>query len=92
MADEQALHEALERDAYADFWAAAPAGVRAACGLAHRRIGDGVLLTGSGLDGSLLFNRLAGYGIAGARAEDLDDAIRTLTGSGVRTWTMTLIF
>jgi hypothetical protein len=88
MTDEQAQHEALERDASADFWAAAPEATRRAYGVAHRRVGDGVLLTAPGLDGSLPFNRLTGYGLAGARPEDLDGAIRAFEAAGVKTWTI----
>ena len=55
--------EAIERDAYADFWAAAPAVLRDRHGIAHRRVGDGVLLRASGLAGSMVFNRLLGYGV-----------------------------
>jgi hypothetical protein len=79
--------EAIERDAAADFWAAAPEAVRRAFGVAARRIGDGVLLTAPGLDGSMVFNRLTGYGVTGpARAEDLDDAVAAFDTDGVRTW------
>jgi hypothetical protein len=86
-AAEVALLEALERDASADFWAAAPDEARRAYGIAHRAIGDGVLLTAERLDGSIMFNRLLGYGATGAvRAEGLDDAIAAFDRAGVKTW------
>jgi hypothetical protein len=88
-AAEVARLEAIEHDASADFWAAAPEAPRRAFGIAHRRLGDGVLLTAPGLDGGLMFNRLAGYGVSGAASGDeLDEAISGFEASGVKTWTV----
>ena len=79
--------EAAERDACADFWAAAPAGLRAGFGVESRRLGDAALLMAPGLDGSLVFNRFIGWGIGGASREaDVDAAIAAFETAGVRTW------
>jgi hypothetical protein len=79
--------EASERDAGADFWAAAPEVVRARFGLEHRRLGDAALLLAPGLDGSLMFNRLLGWGSGPrSREADIDDGIAAFGGAGVRTW------
>ena len=79
--------EASERDAAQDFWAAAPGPVRAGFGVEQRRLGEAALLLAPGLDGSLVFNRMVGWGIgAGSRAADLDAAIDAFGQAGVRTW------
>ncbi len=79
--------EAVERDAFADFWAAAPADLRARYGIAHRPVGDGVLLRASGIGGSMVFNRLLGYGITGAaQAETLDSVIAEFGRAGIESW------
>ncbi len=80
--------EAIERDAYSDFWDAAPADLRDGLGLARRRVGDGVALFAAGLGGSMIFNRLLGYGLADARAEDLDPVIDAFEASGVAVWVL----
>ncbi len=82
-------YEAVERAAAADFWAAAPPETRSAYGVTHRPIGDGVLLMAPGLDGSMVFNRLLGYGLAGNASEgDVDEAIASLEGAGLKTWVL----
>ena len=79
--------EAAERDACADFWAAAPTGVRAGFGVESRRLGDAALLMAPGLDGSLVFNRMLGWGVGGASREaDIDAAIAAFGQAGVRAW------
>jgi hypothetical protein len=81
--------EVAERDATADFWAAAPRKTRSAYGVSQRPIGEGVLLMAPGLDGSMVFNRLLGYGLAGtAREDDVDAAIGALEGAGLKTWVL----
>ena len=84
--------EAIERDAYADFWDAAPPVARDAFGLAQRAGRRGVLLRASRLGGSMLFNRLLGYGVsrAGARRGPRRDDRRfdreAVAGLGDRSW------
>jgi hypothetical protein len=85
-AAEVAALEAIERDAGDDCWAAAPASIRRAYRLAHRPVGDGVLLTAGGLD-SIVFNRLLGCGVTAApRDTDLDEALADFARAGARNW------
>ncbi len=79
--------EAIERDAYADFWDAAPPATRQAFGLAHRPVGDGVLLRASGLGGSMIFNRLLGYGVSQpAKGAAIDESIAEFDREAVAGW------
>ena len=64
-------------------------GVRSAYGVTQRPIGSGVLLAAPGLDGSLVFNRLLGYGVDGsARSDEVDAAIAAFEAAGTRVWTV----
>ena len=85
-AAEVAAVEAVERDAWLDMYAAAPADVGAALGLQHRAVDDGALLISSRLD-NLQFNRLAALGTsAPVREETFDAAVSAFDGAGVRNW------
>jgi hypothetical protein len=78
--------ERIERDAWADIYAAAPDDIRNALGISHRLIGDGVLLICRALD-HIQFDRLGGLGVAEpARAETLDQAIAAFDTAGVKNW------
>ncbi len=85
-AAEVAAVEAVERNAWLDMYAAAPADVAAALGLQHCALDDGALLISSRLD-NLQFNRLAALGTsAPVRQETFDAAVSAFDGAGVRNW------
>jgi hypothetical protein len=78
--------EIVERDALADFYAAAPAGLVAAYGIAARRLDDGLLMTSRGLD-SVVFNRIMALGVSEpVRARSLDEGMAALKAVGVKNW------
>ena len=78
--------EAIERDAWTDFYGAAPAELRSALGVEHRRIDDGVLLIARAID-NLQFNRLSNFGVVHpARGGPLDAAIAAFEAAGVKDW------
>src|SRR5256885_14276971 len=78
--------EGIERDAWADIYAAAPDDIRNALGISHHLIDDGVLLICRALD-HIQFDRIGGLGVAEpARAEALDQAIAAFDAAGVQSW------
>jgi GNAT superfamily N-acetyltransferase len=78
--------ERVERDAWADIYAAAPDDIRSALRISHRLIGDGVLLLCRALD-RIQFDRLGGLGVTEpARAETLDQTIAAFDAAGVKNW------
>jgi GNAT superfamily N-acetyltransferase len=83
---EAALIEAIERDAWADMYAAAPDEVRAALRIEERVIDDGALLIVGAVD-NLQFNRLAGLGfVRPPSSTALDEAIAGFDAAGLRDW------
>jgi hypothetical protein len=78
--------ERIERDAWADIYAAAPNDIRQALGISHQAVDDGLLLICRALD-HIQFDRLGGLGVASpARAEALDQAIAAFDAAGVKNW------
>ncbi len=78
--------ERVERDAWADLYAAAPDHVRRGLRLESRRIGENQLLVCAGID-NLQFNRLNGLGVfTPARGEEVDEAIAAFDAAGVKDW------
>jgi GNAT superfamily N-acetyltransferase len=78
--------EAIERDAWTDFYAAAPDAVRQALRVACRKADDGVLLLCGGID-HIQFNRLAAVGLREpARIETIEAAIASFTQAGLKNW------
>jgi hypothetical protein len=84
--DAVARIEAIERDAWLDIYEAAPAHVRAALGVAQRRLDDGALLVCRAID-HLQFNRLGYLGVTEpARAQAVDAALAEFDAAGVKNW------
>jgi len=78
--------ERIERDAWADLYAAVPAQARQALGVEHRTVDDGVILICRALD-HIQFNRLAGLGIeTPPQATALDSAIAAFDAAKVKNW------
>ncbi|KAB2911885.1 MAG: GNAT family N-acetyltransferase [Hyphomicrobiaceae bacterium] len=83
---EVAQIETIERDAWLDMYAAAPAHVAAGLGLEHQVLDDGALLISRALD-NLQFNRLASLGVLSpVRQDTFDAAISAFDRAGVRNW------
>jgi GNAT superfamily N-acetyltransferase len=78
--------ELIERDAYADMYAAAPATVRSELGIAHRPVDGGMLLMCRGID-HIQFNGLAAYGLSHPPdPEAFDAAIGAFAQAGLKNW------
>ena len=78
--------ERIERDAWADLYAAAPDHVRATLGVEARRIGESLIMICPGID-NLQFNRVNGLGVfTPARGEEIDEAIAAFDAAGVKDW------
>jgi GNAT superfamily N-acetyltransferase len=78
--------EAIERDAWVDFYASAPASMRSTLGIACSRIDDGALLICGGID-HIQFNRLAAIGLREpARVEVVERAVVEFTRAGLKNW------
>src|SRR5262245_45699749 len=78
--------ERAEREACADFYAAAPAALRASAGIFATRIEDGVL-TACRAGNHVFFNRLQGLGVERpATPEALDRVLAAFESAGVSDW------
>ena len=78
--------ELIERDAWADMYAAAPAAVRSELGIQHRSVDSGILLACRGID-HIQFNRLAAFGLSHPpNPEGFDTAIGEFAQVGLKNW------
>jgi GNAT superfamily N-acetyltransferase len=78
--------EIIERDVLADLFAAAPAELATAYGIAARRLNDGLLMINRRLD-SIMFNRIMALGVLEpVRAETLDEGLAAFEAAGIRNW------
>jgi GNAT superfamily N-acetyltransferase len=89
MSDQRALVrelERIERDAWAEMIAAAPAGVAGELGLRTVPVGQGSAFVCATLD-AIQFNRVCGLGVfEPARLDDVDAAIAAYASAGVKNW------
>jgi GNAT superfamily N-acetyltransferase len=78
--------EAIERDAWLDFYEAAPAPLRQSLGISQQRVDDGALLICRIID-NIQFNRLGYLGVSEpARGETLNAALDAFSAAGVKNW------
>jgi hypothetical protein len=82
--------ERVERAANAALFAHAPAEVARTLGLAHRRVGDGLLMLSRLLD-HVMICRVQGLGVERpATADALDEAVAAFRDAGIKNWVVQL--
>jgi hypothetical protein len=78
--------EAIERDAWLDLYEAAPAAIRTALGLSHRRVDGGAQFICKAID-HLQFNRLGYLGVSSpAHPEAVDESLAAFAATPVKNW------
>lgn len=84
--DAARLADQVEAQAFADLYAAAPAGLQTTLGLQVRQVAGATLLLAPGLP-TAMFNRVIGWGMAsGAELAALDELTAAYREAGSKTW------